>query len=182
VVERYLRDARCYGGPFPETLGLLPARGTHYPAMIAAFGLPNEIEPGSIAIAPEAVRGVHITRLAHDGSAKAGTAKDKLMIGHSQGWPIVLAAANDLLGFAIAEGIENALSVHEATGLGAWAAGSASRLPSLASVIPGYADCVTIVVDDDPDGRRHASTLGHLVSMRGDIEVRLIMPNKRAAA
>ena len=39
---------------------------------------------------------------------------------------------------AITEGIEDRLTVHEATGLGAWAAGSASRMPALAYVLPGY--------------------------------------------
>ena len=48
------------------------------------------------------------------------------MIGRSSGSPIVLAPANDLLGLVISEGIEDALSLHEASGCGAWAAGSAS--------------------------------------------------------
>jgi Toprim domain len=180
IAARYVRDVRCYSGPLPGTLGFLPGRGRHHPALIAAFGLPQEIEPGVITLPPPAILGVHITRLKDDGSGKAGIEKDKIMIGHSQGSPIVIAAANDLLGLAIAEGIENALSIHEATGLGAWAAGSASRLPSLASVIPAYADCVTIVVDDDPDGRRHATTLADLISVR--TEVRLIIPNEMAAS
>jgi hypothetical protein len=42
--------------------------------------------------------------------------------------PIVLAPPNDLLGSSITEGIEDALTMHEATGLGTWAAGSAARL------------------------------------------------------
>ena len=81
------------------------------------------------------------------------------MIGMSTGSPIVIAPPNDLLGIAITEGIEDALSVHVATGLGAWAAGSASRLPALATAIPPYIECITILSDDDPDGRRHAAEL-----------------------
>ena len=49
----------------------------------------------------------------------------------------MLAPMNDLLGLAITEGVEDALSIHAATGLGAWAAGAASRLPALADAVPG---------------------------------------------
>jgi hypothetical protein len=50
------------------------------------------------------------------------------MLGRSVGQPIVLAPVNDLGGLLIAEGIETTLACH-ASGLGLWAAGSASRLP-----------------------------------------------------
>ena len=81
------------------------------------------------------------------------------MVGLSAASPIVLAPPNDLLGLAITEGIEDALSVHVATGLGASAAGAASFLPALASTIPPCINCITILADDDPDGRRHAAEL-----------------------
>jgi len=76
------------------------------------------------------VRGVHLTRLKPDGSDRERTANGKIMIGHSAGVPIILAPPNDLLGMAISEGIEDALSAHEATGLGAWAAGTANAAAS----------------------------------------------------
>jgi hypothetical protein len=143
--------------------------------MIAAFGLAKEIEPGGIAIPDAEIRGVHLTRLKVDGSAKAGTDHDKIMIGFSAGSPIVLAPPNDLLGLIIAEGIEDTLSAHEATGLGAWAAGCASRLPALAVAVPCYVDCVTVLADDDKDGRHHATELVERIRARG-IEARLIIP------
>lgn len=87
----------------------------------------------------------------------------------------MLAPPNDLLGLVIAEGIEDALSAHEATGLGAWAAGCASRLAALANVLPGWINCTTILADDDPDGRRHATELAERIRARG-IEARLIVP------
>jgi hypothetical protein len=151
--------------------------------MIGAFGLPEEPEPGVLGMPYNAVLGVHITRIAPDGSGKAGTERDKIMIGKSSGWPIVLAPPNDLLGLAITEGIEDALSVHEVTGLGAWAAGSASRLLALADVIPDYIDCVTILVDDDQHGRRHAADLAKRIDQHG-IEVRsvLLSSARRVAA
>jgi hypothetical protein len=167
IAEKYLRQARGYHGPLPATLGFLPARGGDEPAMIAAFGLPSEPEPGRLVIADDAVCGVHITRLAPDGSKKAGTDVDKKMIGRSLGWPIVLAPANDLLGLVITEGIEDALSLHEVTGLGAWAAGAASRLPALADAIPTYIETTTIFADSDKAGRQHAHALALRVRCRG---------------
>src|SRR5262249_8643807 len=137
IAETYLREVRRSLGPLPATLGYLPPRREHSPTLIAAFGIAYEPEPGLLEIADDQMRGVHITRLAPDGSGKAGTERDKIMLGSSIGWPIVLAPANDLLGLSITEGIEDALSVYDGTGLGAWAAGSAARLPALADIVPG---------------------------------------------
>jgi hypothetical protein len=181
IVEAYLREARGYGGRLPATLGFVPARGEHQPAMIAAFGLAHEIEPGVLVIPDQAVTGVHLTRLVPDGSGKAvfddPDEQAKIMIGSSTGWPIVLAPPNDLLGAAIAEGIENGLSVHEATGLGTWAAGCASRMPALAGAMPGFIESTTIAGDSDDDGRRYAAELTKLIHARG-IESRLFIPNR----
>jgi hypothetical protein len=91
----------------------------------------------------------------------------KIMIGRSAGSPIVLAPPNDLLGLAVTEGVEDALSAHEATGLGAWAAGSASRLPALAAAIPAYVECVTIYAHADEAGRRGAEELAQALDRRG---------------
>jgi hypothetical protein len=166
IVETYLRSVRGYDALLPGTLRFLPARGNHRPAMIAPFGLPSEPEPGRLAMAAGSVLGVHITKLKANGSGKAGTAADKIMIGRSVGSPIVLAPANDLLGMVITEGIEDALSIYQATGLGAWAAGSASRMPGIADAIPTWIDCVTIVADDDFAGRRRAAELANRLAAR----------------
>jgi hypothetical protein len=66
--EHYVREGRRYHGPLPATLAYLPARGDYPHALIAAFGLPTEPEPGELAIADAAVLSVHITRLVPDGS------------------------------------------------------------------------------------------------------------------
>jgi hypothetical protein len=163
AAETYLRVVRGYGGRLPGTLGFLPATEIHPPAMIAAFGMAQETLPGELTIHDAAVRGVHLTKLKPDGSGKAGTDSDKIMIGKSVGFPIVLAPINDGLGLAIAEGVEDALSLHEATGLGAWAAGSASRLPALADRIPSYVETVSIAADDDTAGLKYADALGQIV-------------------
>jgi phage/plasmid primase-like uncharacterized protein len=139
---RYLRK-RGYAGLIQQTLAYLPAREEHPDALIAAFGFASENEPGLLD-APQDVTGVHITRLTPQGE-KSNINPVKLTLGPSMGQPIVLAPPNDLLGLAITEGIEDGLSVHQATGLGVWAAGSAGRMPKLASVIPDWIECITIL-------------------------------------
>jgi hypothetical protein len=176
IAETYLREARGYHGTLPATLGYLAPRGQHGPAMIAAFGMAYEPEPGLLEIANAQVRGVHITRLASDGSSKAGTERDKIMLGSSIGYPIVLAPPNDLHGLTIAEGIEDALSLHQATGLGAWAAGAAGRLSALAEIVPRSIESVTIFADDDHAGMHGARTLADKLTQRGSIEVRFTSP------
>jgi Toprim domain len=173
--ESYLREARGYSGRLPATLGFLPASGDYAPAMIAAFGMASETLPGEIVIDDAAIRGVHLTSLKPDGSGKAGSDRDKIMIGKSVGWPVVLAPINDGLGLAITEGIEDGLSLHEATGLGSWAAGSASRLPALVDRIPSYVEAVTIAADDDDVGLENARRLG--ADVLRTRECRILVPS-----
>jgi hypothetical protein len=179
IAERYLRERRI-GCRLPATLGFLPAGDGYPPAMIAAFGLAHEIEPSVIEIASKAVRGVHLTRLLPDGSDRERGDRAKIMIGHSTRSPIVLAPPNDLLGLAIIEGIEDGLSTYDATGLGAWAAGCASRLPALADAVPDYIDDVTIIAHEDIDGQRYAADLHRRLLVRS-IESGMITLNQRAA-
>lgn len=157
IVEKYLREIRGYGGAFPATLGYLPPRGLHGPAMVACYGTPIEPEPGRLAMQDDAVMGVQITKLTSDGRKAADDSK--ITVGKCLGQPIVVQAMNDLLGLAITEGAEDALSVAHATGLGAWAAGGASRMPALAAAVPAYADVISIVADSDEAGRRNAGEL-----------------------
>jgi Toprim domain len=165
VAERYLR-ARGYHGSIPSTLGFLPASRGYPPAIIAAFGEPEEPEPGILA-APRAVIAVHITRLKPDGSDRERGLDAKLMIGRSIGSPIVLAPVNDLLGLAITEGIEDALSVKVATGLGTWAAASAGRMPPLADIVPPYVETVTIFAHPEKIGQDKACELAKKLHGRG---------------
>jgi Toprim domain len=141
--------------------------------MIAAFGVPTEPEPEQFSIVGMAVSDVHLTRLLPDGRGKAEVENPKIMVGPASGMPIVLASVNDTGGLAIAEGIEAALSVHQATGLGAWAAGSANRLPALAGVVPAHVSGVTVLVDDDDSGRKNSSELASRLTARG-IDVDLL--------
>ncbi len=167
LAETYLRQARGYGGAIPATLAFLPPRDDHEPALIAAFGLCSEPEPGELAIDDVNVRAMQLVKLKGDGSGKAEVEPNKIIIGKGAlGSPIVLAPPNDLLGLAICEGLEDALSIHEATGLGAWASGGATRLPALANAVPGYIECISIFGHDD-GGRPHAIDLAARLRSRG---------------
>lgn len=183
IAEKYLREARDITCPLPPTLAFLPpSKPGHHPALISAFGLCDESEPGIIA-APREVVAVHLTLLLPDGSGKIEVEKpdsNKLIIASPSCRPIVVAPPNDLMGLAITEGIEDALSAHQALGLGAWAAGSAPHMGKLDgvepdfsdSVVPDWIDCVTIYADADADqqGERNAAKLADRLRSRG-IEV-----------
>jgi hypothetical protein len=181
IVETYLRS-RGLTCPVPDTLGFLPpSRPDRHPAMIAPFALAHEPEPGRAIVDVDRLGGVHLTLLQPDGSGKAKTAEgnSKLIIGLNHTMPIVLAPPNDGMALVIAEGIENALSVHQEMGFGAWAAGSAGRLPGLASRVPGSIESVTLAAEGDPAGWRGANQLAQRLSAR-EIEVKMMsVPNAR---
>ena len=162
IAERYLREVRGIPCCLPTTLAYLPpAKPEHSPALIAAFGMPTELEPGLLSISEVAVRAVQLVLLRENGT-KADVTPNKITVGLPSGLPIVLAAMNDLLGLAICEGAENALSVHASTGVGAWASGGASFLPMLADAVKGLTtlpECVTVFIDPDPDGQRYGYEL-----------------------
>jgi Toprim domain len=166
IAEIYLRS-RGHSGAIPSTLRYLPARDGHEPALMAAFGMPTEPEPGVLAIADADVKAVQLVKLKSDGSGKSDVEPNKITIGcGALGSPIVVSPPNDLLGMAVCEGVEDALSVHQATGLGAWAAGGAGRMPALADAVPSYIDFITIVAHRDPAGIRHANALADGLSKR----------------
>ena len=173
----YIKGRGLDPSRLPPTLGYLPP-SAKYPdhAMVAAFGLAVETEPGVLTVPPDIVQAVHLTRLTSSGEKIAETIapdgsriKAKIMVGSPKAAPIILAPVNDLLGLAVTEGIEDGLSVHQAAGLGVWVAGSAPHMPALAGCIPDYVECCTIYMHDD-EGRRYALQLAEALSAR-DIEV-----------
>ena len=179
VVELYLKSRGITVAPPATVRYLPPLKPGRHPTMVVPFAIPEEIEPGVITVRPENISGVHLTLLKPGGSGKIeeteGTSA-KLILGPSRGMPLVVAPPNDLLGLIITEGIEDAASAHQVTGLGAWAAGCASRLPALADVVPAYIESVTIFVDDDQDGRRCAGNLAAQLLSR-NIETRIVLPS-----
>jgi hypothetical protein len=170
-VEDYLAARGIRLPRLPRTLRYLPANTKHPHALIAAFGLAHEVEPGIIDIADDAVLGVHVTRLLPDGSDRERGDKAKITIGTGFVAPIILAPANDLLGMAVTEGIEDGLTVHAATGLGVWAAGSAGRMPALADLVPSYVEAVTIYSHGDDAGQKGARGLADRLVARGGLDV-----------
>jgi hypothetical protein len=159
----YLRK-RGYGGQFPSTLGYLSPNGKYPPAMIAAFGFADELEPGLVT-PPAIVRCVHITKLTMDGG-KAPVDRVKITLGPSRGLPIVLAPANDLLAIDITEGIETGLSVLAWRSAGVWVAGTAGRMPGLMENLPAYTECLHIFAERD-GGERFAKEAARIAAARG---------------
>jgi CHC2 zinc finger len=148
-VEHYLRSRGYVDAAIPPSIGYLPARGEHPHAMVGAFALPNEIAPGELG-APLAVRSVHITKLAPDGSDRIREEGAKIIVGRPLGLPIAISCITDGLSLAITEGIEDALA-YRAAGFAAWAAGSAPFIPALADSIPDYIATIIIEQHIDPD-------------------------------
>jgi putative DNA primase/helicase len=150
-------------------IGLLPSYKEHAPALIAAFAIPTEPQPGILAV-PSNIDSVHLVALKPDGTGKAESEKPKITIGSPGNKPIVIAPPNDLLALAVTEGIEDGLSVFESTSLGVWAAGTGWRMPALADVVPEYIEAVTIYAHPDKTGRNGAHGLAEALIRRG-IEV-----------
>jgi hypothetical protein len=166
IAETYLRT-RGIVGPLPPTLANLPPSAKYpHPTVMAAFGLCAELEPGVLA-PPRSVNAVHLTLLKPDGSGKANTDPVKLTIGKPLKRPIILAPPNNLLGLAICEGIEDALTAHAATGLGAWASASAGFMPGLADSVPSYINAATIFAHADKPGQDGACKLATALRARG---------------
>ena len=138
LAETYLRSRHCLLAS--DNLRFLPARGDHAPAMIARFGDSD-------------LTGIHITKLRGDGMGKAGTDKDKIMIGPSVGQPIIVQSNPERDELVIAEGIEDASSLALCTGWTAWAAGSAGRIASVMPAATGFSR-VLVAIDRDRAGNQ----------------------------
>jgi hypothetical protein len=177
IGEVYLREVRSITAALPPTLRFLPAHDGYAPTMIAALGLPHEISADHVAIDGMAISAVHLTKLQPDGSGKSDAdGKAKIVVGRHVAAPIWLAPLTDSLALVITEGVEEGLTLHQVSGLGAWAAGSAARLPLIADCVPPYVETVSIVMDDDADnaGRRNCHKLADRLHHRG-IATRLLV-------
>jgi CHC2 zinc finger len=166
LAETYLREARGITCPLPPTLAFLPLHKDQPPRMIAAFGFAAETAPGVLE-APSRVTAIHRTFLAPDGLGRSA----KKFLGDLGDKPIVIAPPNDSLGLAITEGIEDGLSVYQATGLGVWVASCAGRMPVIARMVPRWIECVMIYAHDD-GGKRDALDAANVLFKR-NIEVRI---------
>lgn len=155
---------------FEDRTGALQVHGA-YPAMLAA------IQDGAGRIT-----GVHRTYLDPDRAAKASDLPvvegkrlgAKKMTGRAWGGAIRLAAAAPVMG--LAEGIETALSVMQATGLPMWAAGSMGNLAACA--LPAEVREVRIFADGDSDPDATERVLQHAARAHGGAgrRVRVVRP------
>jgi putative DNA primase/helicase len=149
LVERYLRnrDIEILSSALRFHPSLRHPSGGNYPAMVA-------LVTNGITGLPAAA--IHRTFLALDGTDKAPVSKPKLALAHCRGGVIRLASASGLV--MIAEGIETALSVMQATKRPAWAALSTSFLRSL-ELPPEITEVIVLADGDDPGeaAARHAA-------------------------
>ena len=155
-VETYLR-ARGITLAVPASLRFAPSLkygpdGRHFPAMVAG-----------VQDAAGAIVGVHRTYLRADGRRKADVERPKRMGGACWGGAVRFAKPAAELG--IAEGIESALSVMQATGLPCWAALSLGNQRAIA--LPAVVTSVVLLADQDEldidkhDKLRDAAALHH---------------------
>ena len=114
---------------------------------------------------------IHRTFLTADGSKKAQVTNPKLMLGPCAGGAVRLAPAGDDL--VLAEGIETALSVLQASGKPVWACLSTSGLKAV--LLPPEVKTVTIAADGDDAGKKAAEEAASRLYRDGR-EVRIARP------
>jgi hypothetical protein len=127
--------------------------------MIAAYAMPNEVEPCELG-PPLKVQSVHLTRLLPDGSDRVRKKGGKITIGRPLGLPIAVSSITDGLSLVVCEGIEDALA-YAADGFAAWAAGSSAFFPAIATSIPDYV--TSVAVEMHPDAVAKAKRLVELL-------------------
>ena len=169
IAESYLRS-RGLEPPYPPTLAFLPDEfhqesGERWPALLAAVAVGESRQ----------VVAVHRTYLQRDGSGKAPVKPERKMMGPVMGGAVRLAAASPEL--AIAEGIETALAVQQATGKPTWAALSTGGIRRLELPALPLAAEVLIAADNDEPGLSAAEAAGDRFQDEGR-SVRIAYPAK----
>jgi putative DNA primase/helicase len=146
IVETYLWS-RLLMGPVSPALRFVPSlwhkeASMRYPAMV---GLIEHAEKGSV--------GIHLTYLNPlDATVRVTITPRKRSLGTIKGGAIRLAPAGETL--AIAEGIEDALTYMQATGIPAWAAISESGIRNLISPPLGTTSKLVRIEDNDEAGKK----------------------------
>lgn len=156
LVETYLAS-RSIILPSPASLRFHPRlwhskAKTFFPAMVASVYGPDGC-----------LNGVHRTYLCSDGSAKAPIKPAKMMLGKCSGGAVRLIEAGKTL--QVAEGIETALAVLQATKQPTWAALSTSGLRAL--ILPSNVIRVTVLADGDDAGETTAEAAAERWSREG---------------
>lgn len=141
LAERYLLEHRKIHCPLPVSLRFAPslryAEGQYYPALVAAVQGPDR--------ALTAVQRIFLDPVTAN---KAPAPDPKKILGQAKGGAVRLANAGETL--VLAEGIETALTILEATSLPVWATLGTSGLRGI--VIPHTVRTVVLAVDNDQAG------------------------------
>lgn len=153
--ETYLHSRGCVIPPADSALRFDPA-AFHWPSqskLSAIVALMTDFEDASIW------RSLHFTFLAADGSGKANVERPKLLLAkHRKAGAVIRLWPDDAVtdGFAVAEGIESALSAaHIFTPI--WATGDAGNMAALV-VLDGM-ESITVFADHDEAGLNAAHEL-----------------------
>lgn len=163
IAQSYLASRGINCTLYPTIRFLPPSKPSYHPCMLVPFGL-----------AANKIGGVHLTYLRPNGFGKAKDEQgnDKITVGPGHHYPLVVGHAPGCDTLFISEGIEDALSAHQALNVDAWAAGSANRLPGMAEHVPAHIKTVIIQQDDNKAGRAGAASLAEALAARG-IAVRI---------
>ena len=168
--EIYLRARRCALPPADSDLQFLPATDRYPPSLCARISDAKSNAPLSL----------HFTRLKADGTGKAGTDCDKLLLkGHRKAGGCIRLWRDECVtyGLAISEGVETGLAAAHAF-QPVWAAIDAGNMASF-PVLAGI-DVITLIVDHDPAGLKAAAEVaGRWRAARR--EVRMLMAADRGA-
>jgi putative DNA primase/helicase len=165
VAQRYLQgrgiNITAPALRFHPHLASTEIREVQFPALVAGIQAPD----GSFA-------GIQATWLAADGSDKAPLlTTPRKIFGHRAGGAVRLAPATDRL--AIAEGLETALSVQQATSLPTWATLGTSGMKSVE--VPTSLRSLIIAADADSAGVS-AAEHARLRFIRQGRRVRVVLP------
>jgi putative DNA primase/helicase len=150
IVAQYLKSRKIVPGKWPPSLRFSPRcprpadDGSFVPPLPAMVALVEHFERGSVA--------VHCTYLRTDGSGKADLPKNKqrACFGRVGGGAVRFGMPRPGEWFAVAEGIETALSIAMACEMPAWAALSSGGIKNL--VLPPEATNIVICADNDDNG------------------------------
>ena len=147
LIEKYLLK-RGITIPIPPSIKFLAEcghspSGDSFPVMVAKAT--NGINDEPLAL--------HRTYLKSDGSGKADVNPNKMILGQVNGLGIYLAPLDKVM--AVTEGIENALTIYQETGISTVAALSAVGIENL--VLPPQVKEIIICADNDPVGIKSAN-------------------------
>jgi hypothetical protein len=152
VIETYLKS-RGLSGKTPPSIRFLPQAlhtptQARWPVMLTA-----------VKTSEGALCGIHRTFLDPQGRGKAPITPNKMSLGVLQGAAAQLFPVGPQGHLLIAEGIENALTLYEATGKPVWAGLSAGGLMQM--VLPDCIKSITLCPDYDSVGLKAAEVAAY---------------------